>query len=40
MKFLAVTHSYLLPYRQLEGFLRAMSAYVEGLKVRTKQKEG
>jgi hypothetical protein len=28
-----IQHAYLLPYRQLEGFIRALSSNVEGLKV-------
>jgi hypothetical protein len=28
-----IIHAYLLPYRQLEGFIRALSSNVEGLKV-------
>ncbi len=33
IEFLAIIHAYLLPYRQLEGFMRSMSGQVEGLKV-------
>jgi hypothetical protein len=29
---LAVVHAYVLPYRQLEGFMRGLSQYVDGLK--------
>jgi len=32
VKLLAVVHAYILPYRQLEGFVRALSQHVEGLK--------
>lgn len=32
IKLLAVVHAYVLPYRQLEGFMRGLSNYVEGLK--------
>ncbi len=32
MKLLAILHAYLLPFRQLEGFVRALVAYVDGLK--------
>jgi hypothetical protein len=32
IKLLAVIHAYLLPYRQLEGFMRGLSQYVDGLK--------
>lgn len=32
MRFLAVLHGYLLPFRQLEGFIRALSGHVSGLK--------
>jgi hypothetical protein len=32
IKLLAVVHAYVLPYRQLEGFTRALSQYVDGLK--------
>ena len=32
IKLLAVVHAYFLPYRQLEGFMRGLSQYVEGLK--------
>ncbi len=28
-----IQHAYLLPYRQLEGFIRALSSNVEGLEV-------
>ena len=32
IKLLAVVHAYVLPYRQLEGFMRGLCQYVEGLK--------
>ena len=32
IKLLAVVHAYILPYRQLEGFMRGLSQYVDGLK--------
>jgi hypothetical protein len=32
IKLLAVVHTYVLPYRQLEGFMRELSQYVDGLK--------
>ena len=32
VKLLAVVHAYVLPYRQLEGFMRALSGHVGGLK--------
>lgn len=32
IKLLAVVHAYVLPYRQLEGFMRALSQHVDGLK--------
>jgi len=32
VKLLAVVHAYVLPYRQLEGFMRALSQHVNGLK--------
>jgi len=32
VKLLAVVHAYVLPYRQLEGFMRALSTHVDGLK--------
>jgi hypothetical protein len=32
IKLLAVVHAYVLPYRQLEGFTRALSQHVDGLK--------
>ena len=32
VKLLAVVHAYVLPYRQLEGFMRALSQHVDGLK--------
>ena len=32
IKLLAVVHAYVLPYRQLEGFMRGLSQYVEDLK--------
>ncbi len=32
IKLLAVVHAYVLPFRQLEGFTRALSQYVDGLK--------
>ena len=32
VKLLSVVHAYILPYRQLEGFTRALSQHVEGLK--------
>jgi len=32
VKLLAVVHAYVLPFRQLEGFTRALSQYVDGLK--------
>jgi len=33
MSMLAAIHAYLLPYRELEGFVRMFSGHVEGLKV-------
>jgi Transposase DDE domain len=33
MSMLAAIHAYLLPYRELEGFLRMFSGHVEGLRV-------
>jgi len=33
MSMLAAIHVYLLPYRELEGFVRAFSEHVEGLRV-------
>lgn len=32
MRLLAILHAYILPYRQLEGFIRALADHVEGLK--------
>ena len=32
IKLLSVVHAYVLPYRQLEGFMRGLSQYVDGLK--------
>src|SRR4030066_1640566 len=32
VKLLAIVHAYVLPYRQLEGFTRALSQHVDGLK--------
>jgi len=32
IKLLAVVHAYVLPYRQLEGFMRGLTQYVDGLK--------
>lgn len=32
IKLLAVVHAYILPYRQLEGFMRALCQHVDGLK--------
>src|SRR4030065_1011897 len=32
IKLLAVVHAYVLPYRELEGFMRGLSQYVDGLK--------
>jgi hypothetical protein len=32
VKLLAVMHAYILPYRQLEGFTRALNQHVDGLK--------
>jgi len=32
VKLLAIVHAYVLPYRQLEGFMRALSQHVDGLK--------
>lgn len=32
VKLLGVVHAYVLPYRQLEGFMRALSQHVDGLK--------
>ena len=32
IKLLTVVHAYVLPYRQLEGFMRALSQRVDGLK--------
>jgi hypothetical protein len=32
IKLLAIVHAYVLPYRQLEGFMRALSQHVDGLK--------
>jgi hypothetical protein len=32
VKLLAVVHAYVLPYRQLEGFMRALSQHVDDLK--------
>jgi hypothetical protein len=32
MQLLAVLHAYILPYRQLEGFIAALAKHVEGLK--------
>ena len=33
MSMLAAIHVYLLPYRELKGFVRAFSEHVEGLRV-------
>src|SRR3989337_4466591 len=32
IKLLSVVHAYVLPYRQLEGFMRGLSQHVDGLK--------
>jgi len=32
VKLLAVVHAYILPYRQLEEFTRALNQHVDGLK--------
>jgi hypothetical protein len=32
IKLLAVVHAYVLPYRQLKGFMRGLSQHVDGLK--------
>jgi hypothetical protein len=32
IKLIAVVHAYVLPYRQLEGIMRALSQHVYGLK--------
>jgi hypothetical protein len=32
VKLLAIIHAYVLPYRQLEGFMQALSNHVDGLK--------
>lgn len=32
IKLLAMVHAYVLPYRQLEGFTRALSQHIDGLK--------
>jgi hypothetical protein len=32
IKLLAVVHAYVLPYRQLEGFMRGLSQHIDGLK--------
>jgi len=32
IKLLSVVHAYVLPYRQLEGFMRGLTQYVDGLK--------
>jgi hypothetical protein len=32
IKLLALVHAYVLPYRQLEGFMRALSQHVDGLR--------
>ena len=32
VKLLEVVHAYVLPYRQLEGFMRALNQHVDGLK--------
>jgi hypothetical protein len=32
IKLIAVVHAYVLPYGQLEGFIRGLSQYVDGLK--------
>lgn len=32
VKLLAVVHAYILPYRQLEGFTKALNQHVDGLK--------
>ena len=32
VKLLAIVHAYVLPYRQLEGFMRALCQHVDGLK--------
>jgi len=31
VKLLAVVHAYILPYRQLEGFVRALTQHIDGL---------
>jgi hypothetical protein len=33
ISLLAVLHAYILPYRQLEGFIAALTSHIEGLKV-------
>ncbi len=33
ISLLAVLHAYILPYRQLEGFIAALASHVEGLKL-------
>ena len=32
IKLLAIVHAYVLPYRQLEGFMRGLCQHVDGLK--------
>ena len=32
IKLLTIVHAHVLPYRQLEGFMRALSQHVDGLK--------
>ena len=32
IKLLAIVHAYVLPYMQLEGLVRGLSQYVDGLK--------
>ena len=32
IKLLAVVHAYVLPYRQLESFVRGLSQYIDGMK--------
>ncbi len=31
IKLLAIVHAYVLPYRQLKGFMRGLSQHVDGL---------
>ena len=40
MSMLAAIHVYLLPYRELEGFVRMFSGHVEGLECRTTPRCG